>query len=368
LILSDGKAGHLGQALAAATIAGRHFKERGINSHSQAIEVKFKNSFSQRAFTFSACLAGKYHCQGCLWCMRRFLTADSYKSLTAKKYDLIISCGSGLAAVNFILSRENLAKSIVIMRPSILRMNKFDLVVMPRHDKPVRQCLPAGRQGLASFSQSHKPVSKKNTVLIDGALNLIDEGSLKTGAEHLGLLANIAGGPVVGMLIGGDNKSFRLSLDSIRQVISQAKAFSEKHGAVILVTTSRRTPKNVEDLIRAEFRDYPRCKFLVIANEKNPPFSVSGILGASQLVVISPESISMISEAAASRRYVLVFGAPGLSAKHKRFLSRLRDNKYIYTSEAVNLNTALEELWGKKPEIRALCDSRIVSEAIKGIL
>ncbi len=368
LILSDGKAGHLSQAQATAAIAQRHFKDRGINSQSEIIEVKFKNRLSSQALTFSACLAGKYHCQGCLWCLKKFLTADTYQALTRKKYDLIISCGSGLAAVNFILSKENLAKSVVLMRPSVFSMQRFDLVIIPRHDQPARQCLPAGRQGLASFSQSHRPVFKKNTVLIEGALNLIDEDLLKEEAALLKSLAKIDKDLVLGMLIGGDNKDFRLSRDSLREVISQVKAFLEKNDALILVTTSRRTPKEAEELVRAEFSDYPRCRFLVIANEKNLPFAVGGILGASRLVITSPESISMISEAVASRRYVLTFAAAGVGAKHKRFLASLIERKNIYISEAANLGRVLEELWEKKPEIQPLSDNLTVSEALKRIL
>jgi mitochondrial fission protein ELM1 len=134
------------------------------------------------------------------------------------------------------------------------------------------------------------------------------------------------------------------------------------------VTTSRRTPKEVEVLIRQEFKDYPRTKLLVIANEKNIPGAVGGILGLSSIVICSPESISMISEAASSRRYVLVFRAEGLSHKHNRFLGYFAANKYIYLTESACLGRQLEGIWKSRPDVRVPKDNLLVKEAIKRIL
>ncbi|MDP2946049.1 MAG: ELM1/GtrOC1 family putative glycosyltransferase, partial [bacterium] len=164
LIISDGKTGHLRQSQAIAQIAKDCLKDKDISANINTIEIKFKNRFSRPALTFSSCLAGKYHCQGCLWCLRRFLKEDIYRALINTKPDIVISCGASVAPVNYIISRENLAKSITIMRPSILSTRRFDLVVMSRHDKPEGRGLASDKpqgNGLASngqsHSQSHKP-------------------------------------------------------------------------------------------------------------------------------------------------------------------------------------------------------------------
>jgi len=62
----------------------------------------------------------------------------------------------------------------------------------------------------------------------------------------------------------------------------------------ILVSTSRRTSVEAATIVKRLLGQDSRCRFLVIANERNFDFSVGGILDASDIVVISPESISMI--------------------------------------------------------------------------
>jgi len=308
------------------------------------VEIKFKNAFLKTALMFSSFLAGKYHCQGCLWCLRTFLQKGDYKSLIGMKPDIIISCGQAIAPINYVLSRENMSKSIVVMRPSILSTRRFDLAVIPKHDSPPK---------------------RKNIVVTEGALNLIDEDYLRKQSEKLMRLSPVT----IGLLIGGDTKDFHLDEDTISQVIKQIKSASEKLDADILVTTSRRTSKEVEIKVKEELKDCPRCKLLVIANEKNIPETVGGILGLSQIIVTSPESISMISEAASSKKYVLVFKSLGLNNRHWRFLDHFAKNKYIYmVDNPLDLSKKIEDIWLNRPPIHALRDNLLVSEAIKRIL
>jgi hypothetical protein len=314
------------------------------------VEVKFKNSLSKSFLTLSSCLAGKYICQGCLFCLRRVLRKDIYDCLVKLKADIIISCGSPLAAINYILSKENQAKSFAIMRPSFLSTDRFDLAVIPRHDNP--------------------PL-KRNIAVVDGALNLIDEEYLKDQAKELSGLTGIKPQPspiYIGILIGGDAKNFRLRTVDILELSRQIKSTAEKLDAQLLISTSRRTPPEIEDLLKKEFGDYRRCKLLIIANEKNYSFAVGGILGLSQIVVLSPESISMISEAASSGKYVLVFGYDGVRGRHRRFLDNLGDNNYIYLSEVKDLGSTLELVWSVRPEVKILKDNQAINEALKRVL
>ena len=200
---------------------------------------------------------------------------------------------------------------------------------------------------------------------------MIDEDYLRKQSESLirdtGYRLQ-ATGMRIGLLIGGDTKYFHLDMDKISEVIKQIKSASERWNADILVTTSRRTSLEVEKVIKEEFKDYSRCKVLVIANERNFPFAVGGILGLSHIVITSSESISMISEAASSNKYAVVFNSKGLSKKHRRFLGFLTENKYIYLTESCDLSKTIEYIWQNKPQIRSLRDNFFVSEAIKKIL
>jgi len=345
LVLSDGKAGHLRQSEAASRIISGCLENKGVKLKVNIVEVKFKNKFSKTALSLSGLLGGKYHCQGCL---RRFVEEDTYKTLRSISPDFVISCGAGLAAVNFIISRENLSKSIVIMRPSILSMKKFDLVIMPRHDRPPK---------------------KKNVVATTGALNLINSKYLEEETAKLIRSCNLAPqADYIGLLIGGDSKGFVLSEGLMSKVISEVKAAADKINAEILLTTSRRTSEEVTRLVKQEFAGFKRCRLMVIANEKNIPEAVGGILGLSKVVVSSPESISMVSEAANSAKPAVVFRAGGLSGRHQAFLNNLARDNYIYLNAVNELGQKIEDIWREHPAVKILDDNCLVSKAAQRIL
>jgi Kdo2-lipid IVA lauroyltransferase/acyltransferase len=349
LILSDGKTGHLRQSEAAAGAVVLALKERGLKGRIKAVEVKFRNRLCRHLLASSGLLAGKYSCQGCSLCLRKFLARDTYGSLSGQAADIVISCGSSVAAVNYVIARENRGKSIVIMRPSLLGLARFDLAVLPRHDNPPK---------------------RKNVVVTQGALNLIDEAYLSEQAEKLNQASGLGLEPSgfnVGLLLGGDSKGFSLDAGLVKTVIGQIKAFLEKEEVSLCVTTSRRTDPAVERLVKNEFKNYPRCRFMVIASDNNPQYAVGGILGVSRVVIISPESISMVSEAASSGRYVVVFDAP-VSRRHRDFLERLAEKKYIYIARPTEIAALIDKINIERPAINVLKDSETLKEAVGKII
>ncbi|MFH0855944.1 MAG: ELM1/GtrOC1 family putative glycosyltransferase [Candidatus Omnitrophota bacterium] len=350
LILSDKKAGHLRQSEAVGNIAAECLEKKGIRVKIDFAEVEFKNNLSKLGLAAASLFSGKYGWQGCLPGLKEYISDSSYKMLERLRPDMVISCGWKLAAVNFIVSRESLSKSVVIMRPSILNLNKFDLVIMPRHDLPPK---------------------RKNLVVVTGALNLINEKYLKEQSDKL-IRSSLPGfqssGLYIGVLIGGDSRGFKLRKDTLRELINQIKSASDKLGAGILITTSRRTPDEAESLIKQEFKGYPRCQLMVIANEKNIPEAVGGILGLSKVIVSSPESISMLSEAVNSVKPVIVFEANGLSRKHEAFLRDLTKNKRIILSGASNLGRKLLEAWEGQDTLSPLKDNDSVRQALEKML
>jgi len=346
LILSDGKAGHLRQSWAVADIISSYLKDKDELVDIQTIEVKFRNKLARYALTFSSCLSGRFQCQGCLWCLKTFLKEDIYNSLISDKPDIVISCGSSIAPINFIISRENLAKSVVIMRPSVLSTKRFDLVIMPQHDRPPK---------------------RKNVIVSEGALNSICQDYLISCKDKLSSLVRIEKKPVIGLLVGGDSKSFHLNRRLMVDIVKGIKIVLDKLDGQILITTSRRSSKEIEDLLKEEFKEYPRCKLLVIANEKNIPEAVGGILALSNIVIVSPESISMISEAASSGRYIIVFKAR-LNHRHNSFLNYMAGKKYIYLCQPCEVSSVIDNLWRQQPNINMLRDKVIVEGALKRIL
>lgn len=345
LILSEGKTGHLRQSESLAREAARVLAERGIRSSVTTVVIKFRDRLSQALASPLNIISGRHICRGCLLCLRRLLDPVSFSAATRGKYDIIISCGSSLSAVNYILSRENDARSLCVMRPSLVSLDRFDLVVMPAHDCPHRA---------------------RNVVSVEGALNLIDDDYLGEQAKLLSRETRVdEAARSIGILFGGDTKDFKLPVETVRLVCRQVNEAARRGRAEVLATTSRRTSPDAERAVKEECAD---ARMLVIANEANVPFAVGGILGTCKVVVCSPESISMISEAASSEAYVVVFDVPGLGPRHAKFLAGLTRNRNVIVAAPERIAAAIERIFSERPARARLDNSARVRQALRKVI
>lgn len=328
VILSDGKAGHLNQSLSLAESFKRYRNAKGIedkNTEIEVIDIRFKNRFYKTLINFTSIFSGTA-CQGCLRCLKIALEKSSYEKLAHTYADVVISTGFSLAGVNSIYRFENNAKNAVCMKPGMLGFKRFDMVVLPRHD--VR-----------------KTIKRKNVIITDVSPNIINEKYLRKAEEGISKISKqITGKEVLGVLLGGDNVNYRYTEEDISKIISQILDASRRIRADIVFTTSRRTPHNIENLIKETLKDEERCKLLVIANERNSPHTVGGILSLSNVVVVSGESTSMVSEAVSSGKKTIVFKGKKRNTKptkHEIFLERLSDAGYLKIAEPENLSDVI---------------------------
>ena len=338
LVLDDGKAGHLNQAFAAAEMVkealGAKLKARGIKEQPivkiEVAKVEFKNKLTRRLLDMTSFFAGK-RCQGCLRCMNFCLKKESFNEI--KEYaDIVISCGASIVAVNVFLKYENNAKSIVIMKPGLGRSRKFELVVLPRHDAPAR--------------------SKSNMLITDVAPNRIrDKGH---GTRDMG----------VGLLVGGDAKNFKLKKENVENVIDSVL----KIGRDLFVSTSRRTSPEIDKLIKEKLSG--KCKSLIIANENNKQGAVQEIFDKSEVIIVSPESISMISEAVSSGRRVVVFRDKGQGTRDKygEAVAGLEASGYIKTASPDKICDVVKQVLTERSKVRKLEDREKILERLVGLM
>jgi mitochondrial fission protein ELM1 len=173
----------------------------------------------------------------------------------------------------------------------------------------------------------------------------------------------------LGVLIGGSTKGYVLTAGAVDDMVGSVLEAAERLDALIVVTTSRRTPRDVEETLKERLGTHPRCAMLIIANESNIPEAVGGILGLSSCVVTTPDSISMMSEAAASGKYVVVSSQDGVSAKHRRFIRRYAQMRYAYVvNDNREIGALAERLLRERPEKKMPMDRRAIREALERIL
>jgi len=348
LILSDKKPGHRNQAIALGEMFEEALRlrlnEKGIKADpiikTRIVDLEFKNRFCRIFLDIASIFSGP-RCQGCLRCMRFSLTRRCFEEL--KGYaDIVICCGAQTVGAGVFLKYENNAKAVVLMKPGLGRGKRFDKVILQRHDAPVRL--------------------GGNIVVTDIAPNrILVRKDIKD--------RNAAG---IGLLIGGDAKNFVLKKDVVKDVLEGVLKISKEMGLGLFVSSSRRTSREIDALIKEAFASTPFCKMLVIANENNKEGAVDDILRQSKVVVISPESVSMISEAVSSGRYVVVFNddkdTTFKRTKYARFIKGLEERTYIVTVDSASIYKTLKNIFLNPPPLKEIKDKEIVIEALKSLI
>ncbi len=358
-ILTDGKAGHLRQSEALAGHLKKVLAERGVLAELPIFPVSFKSKIHSKFFAVMGCFANIFGRRLRMWLLRFCLVPDSFVGLLSVKPDFIVSCGSSVAGVNFLLSQEHQAKNIVILKPGILGLRHFDLVILPKHDIKNRKRWP------------------KNVVVTQGAPNLItlqylayQTTELLKRFTHLKAANHFK----IGVLLGGDTPDFILSEQKTRILIHQLMEIAEETNGDILLTTSRRTSAKVENFLLRELSKYRRCKLLVLPNRENVPEAVGGILGLADVVVVSGESISMVSEALSSGKKVATFfvehrgSTPFAETKHGRFVERLAADGYILLSDVKFMKDSIYKLIKNKVQTKQLDDNAVLVDALRKII
>jgi KDO2-lipid IV(A) lauroyltransferase len=316
LVLDDSKKGHLKQALAAVKQLKYYREKEGFSPDETQVDivgVKFKSK-TARALFKSLNPLFIFKCQGRLDRLKWVLKRDCYEDLAGRYADVVISCGSTLSGLNRMMKTENNARNLTVLDPGRFNRRKFDLVVVPRHDV------------------SAKGIKGENVIVTDLAPNTIEPEKIGSLRKEVDSELSFQGSVRIGMLVGGENPGFSFGKDLARSLASGVKEACEKLNGYLYMTTSRRTPGPAETVMKDSLGDYRRCVRFVSGKEDQDALTVEKILSFSDVVVVSGESISMVSEAVSSGKPVLVFMPDKKSkraAKYEKFVKLLQDKKYL---------------------------------------
>jgi KDO2-lipid IV(A) lauroyltransferase len=326
LLFSDGKSGHDAQAMAlrqrleAAWMKRCQDDKRLKGSrrgllHASRVQVEFRSPLTRLILTLVASGVWRRFPGGNFW-LRWALTPETYRLLQSSSADIGVSCGASTAAVNLLWSWGIRARSVHITRSRLPSWRRFDLNVIPRHDRMPK-------------------VSPSNCLVIDGALaplHPLEDRQLSIWRDHLGVSAEKR----IGLLLGGPTRGIPFENEQIQEIVQGLLKSAETLDAQLLVTSSRRTPPAVEEWLHKTLANHPRCRLLVLVNRNDsgnlssPSEAVPCIFGLSTHLVVSGDSISMVSEAMASGHPVVSFlpktnGFSFRVPKHIRFLEELQE-------------------------------------------
>lgn len=357
-VLNDGKMGHYRQSEAIAALAKKVLLEKGVKTEAHTVDVDFKSPTHALVLSVVGSFIRFFVRKGRIGFLRRFLTEETYKELNSRKSDFVVSCGTKLAGVNYFYGYDNDAKMFIAQKPGIWDMSLFSLVVLPRHDM--------GRR-----------VRRANVVTTFGALNPITPKYLEDRKQKLLLRYSHLKNRIkknIALFIGGDSKHIFISEQQVRVVVNQLKGVLRDLGCELLVSSSRRTPAKIDQILFREFKKHPACPLLVSPNKEDIPEAVGGMLALGDIIVVSGDSISMVSEAATSGKNVIVFlpekrvQSAHFANKHLQFLNTLHDYGHIISTDARNVGQVIYEMLQGKRQTRKLEDSANVYEALNRVI
>ncbi len=256
------------------------------------------------------------------WCAPRRLPGDraafgaDFASLLARPPAVAVGCGRQAALATRLL-RERGARAVQILDPR-LAPAYWDIVVVPEHDR----------------------VRGDNVVTLLGSLNPVDDAWLESArARFPG--PGAFDGPRTALLVGGPTAQARYDRRELTAWLDAIDAILARDGGTLMVSASRRTPARFRARLRERCAGRAALSWLDAGDGENP---YPGLLAWADRIVCTPDSVNMLSEAAATRAPVFV-ADPGIAQGRLRaFLEALSARGRIRPLDGAMARFAVEPL------------------------
>jgi len=286
-VITDGAAGNQRQALALAEMLGMPVR------HLQ-LEPRAPWSWLAPRLTPGARLA---------------LSATQKNQFSPPWPTAAIGCGRMSALYTRLVRRlsDRRCYTVQILDPRIDPAH-WDAVIAPRHDQ----------------------LEGPNVLQPFGSLNPVNDDWLRDGREADPAFATLPR-PRIGVLLGGPRRGIAFDELYIQQLATMLLARQQAEGGSLLVLASRRTPRVLVELMRSRLAGVPG---LVWSNHDGGNNPYPGVLGWADRLVVTPDSVNMLSEACAVGCPVHTLVMAPLPEKIERFHSELRDAGRLYPLDA----------------------------------
>ena len=208
---------------------------------------------------------------------------------------LAVGCGRRAALATRLLGERG-ARTVQVLDPR-LDPAHWDVVVAPEHD---------GLRGA-------------NVVTLCGSLHPVDEAWLADARAAFPALGALPS-PRTAVLLGGPTKAVRFDRGAFEVMQSRLEHWLATSGGSLMVVGSRRTPRALAQLGRAYWADTPGLRWFDDSDGPNP---YAGALAWADRVVVSPDSVNMVSEACATSAPVYVAEPGRATGRVKSYLDEL---------------------------------------------
>lgn len=237
----------------------------------------------------------------------------------------ILIIAAGRQAVTAAMAFRGHSFIVMLQNPHI-KSTYFDLIIPPLHDE----------------------VNGDNVFSTLGALHPIRPETLLMIRQDKEILTKYQPYPEkrITVLVGGDNKYYRYTAEFIESMTRRLRHMIIEHptykGGSLFITPSRRTRPELISILQEGLKDLP-CQ-IWDGMDDNPYLSY---LALADALVVTGDSISMMSEACLMGKPVYIAEVPIKNKRFEKFRQSLYDNKHaqsFYQVLAVEGFKPLDEL------------------------
>jgi len=223
----------------------------------------------------------------------RFALAPNSDRLDPPYPDLLISCGRRSILPAIRVRRVSRGRTFAVhIQDPVIAARHFDLVVVPAHDQ----------------------LRGANVLVTRGSLHNVNLARIDSEAARFADRFADFPHPRIAVLVGGNNAVYRLTPLAMGDLAEQLAALARDTGGSLLVTPSRRTGPDNEAILRAHLHGVTAYVW-----DGQPPNPYFAFLGLADVVVVTADSVNMVTEACATGKPVHVADLEGGSPKFEAF-------------------------------------------------
>ena len=213
--------------------------------------------------------------------------------LTPPWPDLVIASGrKAIAGARYIKKMSGGKSFIVFLQDPRVPPSQFDLVAVPAHDR----------------------MRGDNVIVTTAAPNRITPQRLNDAHDEFAHAFADLPAPRIAVLIGGDSKAYKMTGDTARHLALQLRDIVDVGDYSVMITTSRRTGAQNQKIIDDILLDSDAWIWDGLSD--NPYF---GFLAWADVIMVTADSVSMMSEAATTGKPVYMIPLEGGSPRITRF-------------------------------------------------
>ncbi|WP_345420441.1 ELM1/GtrOC1 family putative glycosyltransferase [Halioxenophilus aromaticivorans] len=274
LVIYDGKAGHLSQSQGLAQLIAKHHHSR---CNLQILRAKPRLKLLNKALQFLA----QYLPATIVLCLVRLyrtkVIGDAKHPAKITAPNLFISFGGNSIALNIAYRRYWRCRNIVIGNNYNVGKNSIS-AHLTAFGSPARNAIATGIA-----------LSKIDRENCNSAATVIKETNPHTRYW--------------GVLIGGNGSGYEYQQSDWQALSHGLNELSQKYSIHWLICDSRRTPQGAIELLNTQLGSFTGVSF--IGYNQPQRLSIEAVMGASERLFCTEDSLSMLSEAVAMAKPVI---------------------------------------------------------------